>query len=378
MAPVHSSDDAVRTSSQADGTEGDSPNRRHLRLQRARTPLGRLLRYAGLLLGAFIGWSLGGALAARPELIAVSQFFLAATLAALGFLATPYIVFDLVDALLKRLRGLAFETLLVTTLGAFTGAALGLLLAWPMTLLPRPAGTIGPALVAVLTTLLGAVAAHSKQDELLRLFPGRLRLREQDWLVLDTSVLIDGRIQPLLRLGWLEGTVVIPAEVIRELHRLSEHPEPHRRIRGRRGLELLRRLREEHGASCIVVPEFEPARETDEAVLLRCLELGGRLLTCDQRLAEVAKIRDLRVLNPHQLAEALRSPIHAGDRFSLRLVGPGREPNQAIGYLDDGTLVVVEQGAALIGQEVLIEVTRTLQTAGGRLVFGQLVSDRVP
>lgn len=352
-------------------------DRRRTRAERARTPIGRLLRYGGLAVGALVGWSFGGLLAARPELIVVSQLFLAATLASLGFLATPYIVFDVVDALVERLRTLTLEALLIGTAGGVAGATLGLLLAWPLALLPPPASQLVPSLVALLTTTLGALLAHSKQHEILAAL-GRTGYLPGTPSILDTSALIDGRVRAVLRLGWLDGPVLVPAEVIRELHHLSDSSDPARSARGRHGLEVLRRLREELGARCRVLEEYVPPRTTDEAVLARCREHNGRLVTCDQRLAEVARVRDLVALNPHQLADALRAAVRTGDRLTLRLAGPGREPEQAVGYLEDGTLVIVERAQSLIGHEVTVEVTRLLQTTSGRLVFGQLVRQEDP
>lgn len=372
MPVVDSSHDTARAVD-AERTVPKAPgNRRQVRAERASSPIGRTLRYGGLLVGALVGWSFGGALAARPELVAVSQFFLAAVLAALGFLVTPYIVFDVVDAIVSRLRRLTLDALLVGCLGAFTGALFGLVLAWPLALLPRPAGQLVPSAVALLASVIGALVAHSKQHEVLVLL-GRRPSPSGPVLVLDTSALIDGRVRDLLRLGFLEGRVLVPEEVLRELHLLAEASEPSRRTRGRRGLDLVRRLRDELGSRMEVVPASVPPRPADEAVVARCSEASGKLVTCDQRLADLARVRGIVVLNPNQLAEALRSPVHVGDRLRLRLVGEGREAGQATGYLDDGTLVVVERARAFIGREVTVEVTRTLQTAGGRLVFGQLV-----
>ena len=372
MVAVKPPQDAAQTAL-TEGTKEHPPaDRRRARAERAKAPIGRLLRSSGLFVGALVGWSFGGVLAARPELVAASQLFLAAVLAALGFLTTPYIVFDLVDTILLRLRTLTLDALIAGGLGAFFGALLGLLLAWPLALLPRPAGQLVPPAVALLATVIGTLVGHSKRTEILSLV-GRASRPGEPALVLDTSALIDGRIRALLQTGFFEGTVYVPEEVLQELHRIAESRESTRRARGRRGLEVLRRLREDLGAGLEVLSAFQPARPTDEAVVARCSELGGRLVTCDQRLADVARVRGLIVLNPHQLAEALRSPVHVGDQLTLLLVGPGREPEQAIGYLEDGTLVVVERAESFIGREVLVEVTRTLQTASGRLVFGQIV-----
>jgi uncharacterized protein YacL len=352
-------------------------DRRRARAERARGPLGRLFRYAGLSIGALLGWSFGGFFAARPELVAVTQFFLASVLAALGFLVTPYLLFDLSDAIWARLRALTVDALIAGGIGAFAGGVFGLLLAWPLALLPRPAGQLIPPTVALLAMLVGAALVSSRRRELMEVM-GLRSQRPGLALVLDTSALIDGRIGEFVRLAVPDAQLLVPEEVLRELHRLAEHSDPPRRARGRRGLELLRRLREEVGSQFVVVPARVPETEADDAVVACCRECAGRLVTCDQRLADVARVQGLVVWNPHQLAEALRSPVHVGDRFVLHLSGPGREPEQAIGYLDDGTLVVVEEARSRIGQDVPVEVTRILRTPAGRLVFAQLVAQSEP
>jgi uncharacterized protein YacL len=307
----------------------------------------------------------------------VTQFFLASVLAALGFLVTPYLLFDLSDAIWARLRALTVDALIAGGIGAFAGGVFGLLLAWPLALLPRPAGQLIPPTVALLAMLVGAALVSSRRRELMEIM-GLRSQRPGLALVLDTSALIDGRIGEFVRLAVPDAQLLVPEEVLRELHRLAEHSDPPRRARGRRGLELLRRLREEVGSQFVVVPARVPETETDDAVVACCRECAGRLVTCDQRLADVARVQGLVVWNPHQLAEALRSPVHVGDRFVLHLSGPGREPAQVIGYLDDGTLVVVEEARSRIGQDVPVEVKRILRTSAGRLVFAQLVAQSEP
>ncbi len=373
MVVVGSSRETTEAETAGEAGARSPADRRRMRAERARGPLGRLFRYAGLSIGALLGWSFGGFFAARPELVVVTQFFLASVLAALGFLVTPYLLFDLSDAIWARLRALTIDALIAGGIGAFAGGVFGLLLAWPLALLPRPAGQLIPPAVALLAMLVGAALVSSRRRELMEVM-GLRSQRPGLALVLDTSALIDGRIGEFVRLAVPDAQLLVPEEVVRELHRLAEHSDSSRRARGRRGLELLRRLREEFGSQFVVVPKRVPETEADDAVVDCCREFAGRLVTCDQRLADVARVQGLVVWNPHQLAEALRSPVHVGDRLVLHLSGPGREPQQAIGYLDDGTLVVVEEARSCIGQDVPVEVMRILRTPAGRLVFAQLVA----
>lgn len=342
-------------------------------MERANTPVGRLLRYAGLLIGVLLGWQIGLYFAATTDAGQVYPVFVAALLGALGFLSTPYLVFGLIDTLQYQIRRLTVEDLAALTLGLLVGGLLSALLAWPLSFLPSPLGQIVPAIVAVVLTASSAIAVLAKRDELVAALRRGQVLSDAAPVVLDTSAVIDGRVRDIARSGFLPGRVVVPQFVLHELQQLAETTDPARQARGRRGLDLLQQLQRDPRIE-LVVSDLDPPSvdDVDHKLLRVAQELGGRLLTCDQNLARIASLSGIAVLNPNVLERALRPPVHPGDELQIRLVGEGREPGQGVGFLDDGTMVVVEAGQSHIGREVTVTVTRTLQTGTGRLVFAQI------
>ena len=194
--------------------------------------------------------------------------------------------------------------------------------------------------------------------------------------VLDTSVAIDGRVLDIVRAGFLHGEVLVPAPVLAELQGLADAGDDTRRAKGRRGLETLEALRREPGVDLSVLDLDVPAVHEVDAKLVRiCLDRGTALLTLDTVLARAASLAGVQVLNLHALALALRPPVAAGDDVPVLLLKPGKEPGQAVGHLDDGSMVVVERARDRIGSEVAVRVTSVLTTANGRMVFGRPVEE---
>jgi uncharacterized protein YacL len=192
--------------------------------------------------------------------------------------------------------------------------------------------------------------------------------------IVDTSVAIDGRILDVVRAGFLHGQMLVPSPVLGELQGLADAGDDLRRTRGRRGLDVLEALRRERGVQLEVLDEDVPAVPEVDAKLVRlCLDRSAALLTLDTNLAKAAALAGVRVMNLHALALALRPPVTAGDDVSVLLIKPGKEPGQAVGYLDDGTMVVVERARGSVGREVPVTVTSVLTTANGRLVFARLL-----
>ncbi len=345
---------------------------RRARAERANSPAGRLLRYGGLLLGVLLGWQIGLYFATTSQAGQVYPVFVAALMGALGFLVTPYAVFGLIDTLHVQIRRLTVEDLAALTLGLLIGGLLSALLAWPLSFLPWPAGQIIPAVTAILLTMGSAIAMLAKRDELFAALRRGQSAAATAPTVLDTSAIIDGRVREITRSGFLEGQLVVPQPVLHELQHLAEASDPAKQARGRRGLELLRQLRQDPRVDLVVSDIDSPGTDDVDQKLLRIAqELGARLFTCDQNLAQIATLSGIPVLNPNTLERALRPPVHPGDEFQIKVVGEGREPGQGVGYLEDGTMVVIEAGQPYLGQEINVTVTRTLQTGTGRMVFAQ-------
>lgn len=221
-------------------------------------------------------------------------------------------------------------------------------------------------------------ALRSDRDQLALLIP-YVRFRrdgsEGEPLLLDTNVIIDGRIPSVVQTGFLSGALVVPRFVLDELQRLSDSADPQKAIRGRRGLEVMEKMRAVADMQ-LSIHEDPPGPAKDVPVDTRLVslarELNARLLTNDENLAKVARLRGLVVLNFNELATALQPQLNPGDELSLSLTKPGKDKNQAVGYLPDGTMIVVNHAAAFIGQTVEISISGALPTSAGRLIFAEL------
>ena len=223
---------------------------------------------------------------------------------------------------------------------------------------------------------LGMVMALRGKDEFNIIIP-YVRLRRQDQggdvVLLDTSVIIDGRIVDICKTRFLGGKVVIPKFVLRELQQIADSTDPIKRQRGRRGLEILNTIQKEPGMDIVIhEQDFSETTEVDAKLVLLAKLLDAKILTVDFNLNRVASIQGIKVLNINELANALKPVVFPGEQMHIKLIKEGKEHNQAIGYLDDGTMVVVEDARRLIGQDVQVAVTSVLQTQAGRMIFTKL------
>ena len=193
--------------------------------------------------------------------------------------------------------------------------------------------------------------------------------------ILDTSVIIDGRIAEIIRTGFIEGPIIIPEFVISELQHIADSTDGLKRNRGRRGLDVLNRIRADYGID-IYNTSSEKALEEIPEVDIKLLKLAqltnGKVVTNDFNLNKVAGIKGVGVLNINELANTLKPVVLPGEGMTVYLVKEGKEQGQAVAYLDDGTMIVVENGDRKIGQTTDISVTSVLQTAAGRMIFGRL------
>lgn len=279
-----------------------------------------------------------------------------------------------------RLNETSAEELVAGGMGMIGGVLLAAGVAWPVFFLRQPYLSF-PLFAFVCVTLgyVGYLVGASKRSGVLALFGERAGLAPRQApvsvlpRVLDTSVAIDGRIVDVVRSGFLHGTFWVPTPVLGELQHFADSPDDARRAKGRRGLEVLETLKREPGVELEVVELDVPAvPEVDGKLVRICLDSGTALLTLDTNLAKAASLAGVRVLNLHALALALRPPVAAGDDVTVHLLKPGTGPGQAVGYLDDGTMVVVEQGRPHVGEDVTVQVSSVVITANGRLVFAAL------
>jgi uncharacterized protein YacL len=189
--------------------------------------------------------------------------------------------------------------------------------------------------------------------------------------ILDTSVIVDGRIKDLIAGNFMQGNFLIPEFVLEELHKLADSTDPKKRARGRRGLEMLDAIRDVTPRLAICEKDYPEHRGVDHKLIALAKEIGGEVVTNDYNLQKIAEFHRVRVLNINELANLLKPTVFMGETFSLFISREGKEPNQGVGYLEDGTMVVVEDGRSRIGTEVDVVVTSIHQTTAGRMVFAR-------
>lgn len=199
----------------------------------------------------------------------------------------------------------------------------------------------------------------------------RRQTRGERALVLDTSAVIDGRIADLIETGIIQDPLVVPSFVLSELQAIADSSVRTRRIRGRRGLDVLSRLRQNERVEVKVYESDESDEPVDQRLVKLATTLEGRILTADYNLNKMAQVQGIEVINLNEMANSLRPVVLPGETMSVSIIKPGEGPDQGVGYLDDGTMVVVEGGRQRIGRNVSIAVTSVLQTAAGRMIFGR-------
>lgn len=278
----------------------------------------------------------------------------------------------------KVLEKMSFQQILFTT----TGLVLGLVVAALISMLILAAGasmiTISfSAITYVIFGTMGMRTGYKRYKDGKKLFFPGLRdegsaeetiIAEVPRKILDTSVIIDGRVLDIVKTGFLEGQLVVPQFVLAELRHIADSGDQLRRSRGRRGLDVLQKLQKE--VSVLVdETDYPDAKEVDVKLLRLCKDQGGTVLTNDYNLNKVAGVTGIRVLNINDLANAVKPMLMAGEELMVHIQREGKEPGQGVAYLDDGTMVVVENGRRHVGETISVTVTTVLQTSAGRMIF---------
>ncbi|MEM7816714.1 MAG: PIN domain-containing protein [Candidatus Aenigmatarchaeota archaeon] len=197
---------------------------------------------------------------------------------------------------------------------------------------------------------------------------------KEDLIILDTSIIIDGRIVDIVKTGFLEGRFIVPNFVLNELRTLADSTEHIKRQKGKRGIEVLHLLKKEPNIEIEISNEdISSSGSVDEKIIQFAQNINAKVLTTDYNLNRIAQLQGVKILNINDLANAIKPSLVAGERFSVRLIKEGKEPAQAVGYLEDGTMVVVENARWLIGKSVEVEVTSVLQGPSGRIIFTKLL-----
>jgi uncharacterized protein YacL len=314
------------------------------------------------------------------DLRAISALTLAG--AALGLIVTPWVTIRPVAWAGSRIRSMPASKLVAGVLGMILGLAVAALLAPALSNLPPPLGGTLPLAASVLFGYLGAAVMGMRYQDISRFVSAHLgrevaqgspKSRSEGKVLLDTSVIIDGRIADISRTGFIGETMLVPRFVLNELQHIADSSDPLRRNRGRRGLDMLNKLRKESVVPIVITDmDVEGVREVDDKLVMLARQLHCPVVTNDYNLNRVAELQGVLVLSINELANAVRTILLPGETLQVRIIQEGKEAGQGVGYLDDGTMVVVENGKRFLNRTVEAVVTKVLQTTAGRMIFAHL------
>jgi uncharacterized protein YacL len=300
-----------------------------------------------------------------------------------GLVLTPYFTTRPIRTIRKTLTQISAKALFAGILGLVISLVVSALLAFPLSLLPEPFGQVLPVILAVVMCYLGISIFVSRQTDIFQMWSslssrgGEAKSGEaltSRTILMDTSVIIDGRVADIARTGFLPGELLIARFVLNELQYIADSGDNLRRQRGRRGLEVLSQLQKDTSISVRISDiDVEGTNSVDDKLVILARQMKAPVLTNDYNLNRVAELQGVMILNINELANAVKAVYLPGETLNVRVIQEGREPGQGIGYLDDGTMVVVQDGNEYIGKEINTLVTKVLQTAAGRMIFSKPV-----
>jgi uncharacterized protein YacL len=345
----------------------------------------RSIRVLGAALGGLIGIVVVTSDASRFNDMPGAGAIIVAWLIAwsvLGFSVLPYLTIVPALRVVRGVQELSTAEFVTAVIGLLLGLLMGLLLGSPLSAFPPPLGTWLPLGVSLFLGLGMVGLTVAKRADLLvaaeaiglvrRADPEAAGRRGDPHIVVDSSAIIDGRIAEIVESGFLFGTLMVPRFVLEEIQRIADSPDALRRNRGRRGLEILARMQKDALTPVIVIEDDAPEiGEVDAKLVAVAKRYSRAVLTNDFNLNRVAELQGVRVLNINSLANAVKPALLPGEELRVRVIQPGKEAGQGVGFLDDGTMIVVEGGARLVDSEVDVAVTRVLQTVAGRMIFAQ-------
>lgn len=339
-----------------------------------------LLGIAGYQLGSWLAGSVG------DERIALALALAGALLSGtFGALFTPQLTLIPFNRTRRRLASMAVGDLVAVGVGLLLGLVISALLTFPLRALPGFLGNIAPILAALATCYISISLLLVRHRELAEYVTERKFLSgaprkggdpKPHKYLLDTSAIIDGRIADVSTTGFLEGDLLVPQFILRELQSIADSSDALRRNRGRRGLDMLARLRAEENVPVEVLDiPGNGNGDVDSRLVAVARELAYPIITNDYNLNKVAALQGVKILNVNELAQSVKPVLLPGEVVRVHIIQEGKELNQGVGYLEDGTMMVVEGGRAHLNTEVEVVVTRILQTMAGRMIFAQLTTD---
>jgi uncharacterized protein YacL len=331
------------------------------------------------ILGGIFGFKLG---TLSPDQIVLYTSSITLIGALVGLILTPYFTTIPMRFIRNKLTRLSAESLLASLAGLLAGLLIAALLAFPLSLLPAPFGEILPFVGVVVFVYFGITLFSMRQTDISNLIGGLSSKREGgssgNWnqtnrtILLDTSVIIDGRVADIARTGFLPGTLLIPRFVLNELQYIADSSDSLRRQRGRRGMEVLAELQKGSSVAVRISDiDVDGVREVDDKLVILARQMKCPILTNDYNLNRIAELQGVTILNINELANSVKSVVLPGEVLLLNVIQEGKESGQGVGYMEDGTMVVVEGGNKFLHQEIHVSVTKVLQTAAGRMIFAK-------
>lgn len=348
----------------------------------------KVLRYLTFVFGGLLGILVAYGLGQVVEL-SLSKFVLVSVYSvfAIIFGIIFYLLFPMIlkkltvnfEDVMKKSQKTPTSDIMIAIAGLIVGLIIAFLISLPISNLNFP--VIGNLLSATISIFIyvvfgfiGVKVAISKKEEILKfkLFSREKSVKKGTSYpkILDTSVIIDGRIHDIIKTGFLEGPIIIAMFMVKELQYIADSEDPNRRQRGRRGLDILDRIQKEKDIEVrIVDKDYKNIKEVDHKLLKLTEDLHGKLITNDYNLNKVASLQKISILNINELALAIKPIVIQGEKLTVEVINRGKEPEQGLGYLSDGTMIVVEDGKDYIGQTIETTVTSILQTPAGKMIF---------
>ncbi len=342
-----------------------------------------IVRLFGMVVFSIGGLRLGVALAQLVESPEELWAFVLTLVGALfGIILTPYLTTRPVRIIRTYLTNLPAQQLFAGIIGLIVGLVIAALVSLPLSLLPEPWNSISPIVSAVVLGYFGTTVFAMRRREVFDIIGGRFasagaQVGTGDGsattkTLLDTSVIIDGRISDISQTGFVMGAMLVPRFVLNELQHIADSSDPLRRQRGRRGMDILNELQQNSDVPVQIIDmDVEGIEAVDEKLVILAKQLNCNILTNDYNLNSIAKIQGVTVLNINELANAVKTILLPGEALEIEIIQEGREIGQGVGYLEDGTMVVVTDGRQHINERITTKVTRVLQTAAGRMIFAE-------
>jgi len=304
--------------------------------------------------------------------------------AAIGLLTAPYITVYPFNYTKNYLEDMPVSKLIAGVFGLVIGLGIAALLNTPLSALPEPYGNVAPVAASVVLGIIGAGVFIMRQRDLASFIKPTLNLggslfdlggqkTKEDRILLDTSVIIDGRIADISQTGFIRSVILVPRFVLNELQYIADSADRIRRMRGRRGLDILQQMQQDTRVPIQITDlDIEGVRNVDEKLVLLSKQLDCPIVTNDYNLNNVAKLQGIVVLNINDLANAVKTVILPSESLEVKIIQEGKEQNQGVAYLNDGTMIVVENGKYHLDKHIAVEVTKVLQTSAGRMIFAKV------